>query len=173
MKLCFVVLSTIMLAGCQLLSPGPGTAQAGANIDARSGSNVQGKITFREIEGGVLVTANVTGLKPNSEHGFHIHDKGDCSATDASSAGGHFNPDGASHGHHQHDQRHAGDMPNLISNAKGEANTIFKVTSLSFSEGKYQVLNRAVVIHANGDDYQSQPAGNAGGRIGCGTIARA
>src|SRR3712207_1657978 len=99
MKLALVMIGSATLAACQLMPANGNAPQARAALEARSGSNVGGQIDFREAAGQVLVTARVTGLKPNSEHGFHVHEKGDCSAADATSAAGHFNPDGQPHAH--------------------------------------------------------------------------
>ncbi|MEY2633757.1 MAG: hypothetical protein RIR00_2411, partial [Pseudomonadota bacterium] len=110
-----------------------------------------------------------TGLTPG-EHGFHIHDSGDCSAADASSAKGHFNPTGKQHGHASGQDHHGGDMPNLVANAKGEARASFTLPGLSLT-GANGIVGRSVVIHADPDDYKSQPAGNSGKRIACGTIS--
>jgi Cu-Zn family superoxide dismutase len=142
---------------------------AGAELAARSGSAVGGSVKFFETAGGVRVEARVTGLTPG-EHGFHVHDVGDCSAPDASSAKGHFNPAGAAHGGHDSAVHHGGDMPNLVANAQGEANYSAELKGVSLG-GANGIAGRSVVIHADPDDYKSQPAGNSGKRIACGVIA--
>ena len=172
MKTLLPLLGLAALAGCQMMPHSSTGTQARASLDARSGSSVSGQVNLQEAKDRVRVTAKVSGLKPNSEHGFHVHEKGDCSAPDATSAGGHFNPDGQAHGHHAQAKRHAGDMPNLVANDKGEASASFDVEGVRLDEGKHGILNRAIVVHANPDDYQSQPAGNAGGRIACGIIRK-
>jgi len=174
MRLAVAMIGAMTLAACQLIpATGGGSGQqARAALEAKSGSTVGGQVNFREASDHVLVTAKITGLKPNSEHGFHVHEKGDCSAPDAMSAAGHFNPDSQPHGHHGHDARHAGDMANLVADAKGEAVVTYKVNTIRVSDGKHGILNRAVVVHANPDDYKSQPAGNAGARIACGVIRK-
>ncbi|MGV3742767.1 MAG: superoxide dismutase family protein [Burkholderiaceae bacterium] len=172
MKILLPLLGLAALAGCQMMPHSSMGTQARASLEARSGSSVSGQVNLQEAKDKVRVTAKVSGLKPNSEHGFHVHEKGDCSAPDATSAGGHFNPDGQAHGHHGQAKRHAGDMPNLVANDKGEASASFDVAGVRLDEGKHGILNRAIVVHANPDDYQSQPAGNAGGRIACGLIRK-
>ncbi len=172
MKLLFSLLGLIALTGCQMMSSSSSPNQARATLESRSGSSASGHVNFQEAKDKVRVTAKFAGLKPNSEHGFHVHEKGDCSAPDATSAGGHFNPDGQAHGHYGQAKRHAGDMPNLVANEKGEANASFEVTGLRVDDGKQGILNRAVVVHASPDDYQSQPAGNSGNRIACGLIKK-
>ena len=119
----------------------------------------------------VLVRGEVRGLRPNAEHGFHVHEKGDCSAPDATSAGGHFNPGGKPHGSPSSSERHAGDLPSLKADAAGVATMTFEVKGHLMGAGATDLLGRALVVHADPDDYSSQPAGNAGTRIACGVIA--
>jgi superoxide dismutase, Cu-Zn family len=110
-------------------------------------------------------------LPPDSELGFHIHERGDCSAPDGSSAGEHFNPTDQQHGHPDSKARHGGDMVNLKSNAQGIAQVDLVVEGVSLHEGRpTDVLGKALVVHAKPDDYKSQPAGNSGDRIACGVI---
>jgi superoxide dismutase, Cu-Zn family len=159
-------LSLALLGGCATPMSGP---SASANLLARSGSAVSGTVNFSEKDGRLRIEAKVAGLTPG-EHGFHIHEAGDCSAPDASSAKGHFNPSGKAHGHFASDEHHGGDMPSLIANAQGEAIYTAELRGLTLS-GETGVLGRSVVIHADPDDYKSQPAGNSGKRIACGVIA--
>lgn len=158
-------LSAVLLGACATPAAGP---MASADLQARSGSAVSGKVTLTETNGRLRVEAQVAGLTPG-EHGFHIHEVGDCSAPDASSAKGHFNPAGKAHGHHAGSERHGGDMPNLVASASGEARFSGEIEGLSLS-GMTGVVGRSVVIHADPDDYKSQPAGNSGKRIACGVI---
>lgn len=160
-------LSLCMLAACQSL-PTPGAAQA--TLTPKSGSAVTGTVTFTASGNGLVVVASLKGLTPNAEHGFHVHEKGDCSAPDAMSAAGHFNPSGASHGAAA-GAHHAGDMPNLRADAAGNAQYRTTLTGVSL-EGPQGVLGRSVVVHRDPDDYKSQPAGNSGPRIACGVIQR-
>jgi Cu-Zn family superoxide dismutase len=159
-------LSIALLGACATPMSGP---SASADLVARSGSAVSGTVAFSETKDGRLgIEAKVSGLTPG-EHGFHIHEVGDCSAPDASSAKGHFNPTAKAHGHHAGDEHHGGDMPNLIADAQGEAIYKAELRGLSLS-GATSVQGRSVVIHADADDYKSQPAGNSGKRIACGVI---
>jgi Cu-Zn family superoxide dismutase len=158
--------SAVLLGACATPAMGP---SASADLQARSGSTVAGKISFAEKDGRLRVEAMVSGLTPG-EHGFHVHEAGDCSAPDASSAKGHFNPMAKAHGHHASEEHHGGDMPNLIANARGEAKYSADLRGLSLT-GPTGVVGRSVVIHADPDDYKSQPAGNSGKRIACGVIA--
>ena len=147
-------------------------ASAGVNLTAASGSLASGQLKLMPMTGGVHVTGTVGGLKPNGSHGFHIHEKGDCSAVDASSAGGHFNPAAKPHGRVTNPQHHAGDNDNLVANAEGVAtvNAHFSGVVLG-GGGANDVIGKAVVVHADPHDYTSQPAGNAGARIACGVIS--
>jgi Cu-Zn family superoxide dismutase len=147
-------------------SPGP---RAEARLEARSGSSVTGTVMFTAIGDKLRVEARVSGLTPG-EHGFHVHESGDCSALDAASAKGHFNPASKSHGHHGGMERHAGDMPNLMADASGNASFTVDVAMLSLGTDANGILNRSVVVHADPDDYKTQPAGNSGKRVACGTI---
>jgi Cu-Zn family superoxide dismutase len=133
-----------------------------------SGKNVAGQVTFLQETEGVRVTANLTGLTPG-KHGFHIHEKGDCSAADFSSAGGHFNPTSQKHGAPTDPEHHLGDFGNIEANQQGEARFERVVNWLSF-KGTNSFVGRAVIVHEKADDLQSQPSGNAGGRLACGVI---
>ncbi|MBN6150655.1 superoxide dismutase family protein [Xanthomonas sp. AmX2] len=166
-------------AAAPAAEPAPATppaAQAAASATAAlsptQGNQVAGEVSFNVVNGAVHVAGTVTGLKPNSEHGFHIHEFGDCSAPDGSSAGGHFNPAKADHGQVGADPHHGGDMPNLKADAEGKA-TIDAPVSNNVNIGKgdgFDILNHAVIVHADPDDYKTQPTGNAGGRLACGVI---
>jgi len=134
-------------------------------------SPVQGSVVFSELRGIVSVSGTVTGLKPNAAHAFHVHEKGDCSAPDFSSAGGHFNPTKAPHGKHGTGFHHIGDMPQLISDANGTVKIAFNSQSLNL-RGPYSIIDKSVIIHRDPDDVNSQPAGNAGPRLACGIIKR-
>ncbi len=145
-------------------------AKAVAQLNPTQNNKVHGTVTFLQESGGVRVKAEVTGLTPG-KHGFHIHEKGDCSAPDGSSAGGHFNPGGMAHGAPDADQRHAGDLGNLVADESGKATLNWLDKHLSFT-GTNSIVGRGVIVHAKADDMKSQPAGDAGGRIACGVIER-
>ena len=161
------------LAACSMPGPAPTSGpRATAPLQAKSGSQVGGTILFSEQPGGVRVVARVTGLKPNQEHGFHVHEKGDCSAPDAMSAGGHFNPTGEPHGP-QAMPHHGGDMPSLKADVAGNAEATFTIEGVTLAGATDGVIGKAVIVHAQPDDYATQPTGNSGGRIACGVIAAA
>jgi Cu-Zn family superoxide dismutase len=162
--------SVLLMAGCAQ-TPAAGTGPAAvAELKPTAGNAVAGTVRFEQSGSKVLVSAVITGLKPNGEHGFHVHEKGDCSAPDAMSAGGHFNPGGKPHGHHGKAERHAGDMPNLRADASGATRVMWETDLLTVGSGAASVIGRSVVIHRDPDDYVSQPAGNSGPRVACGVI---
>lgn len=169
--LSITVLAVLGLAACST-SPGAG-GRASAQLQARSGSSVAGTVWFAaQGSGTVKVEARVSGLTPNQQHAFHVHEKGDCSAPDGMSAGGHFNPMGHPHGA-PGQMRHAGDMPSLQADASGSATASFTLDGISVGTGPADVVGKALIVHAQPDDYKTQPTGNAGGRIACGIIALA
>jgi len=137
---------------------------AHADLGPASGSTVSGTVTLTALpSGGVHLVAQVSGLAPGV-HGFHVHEVGDCSAPDASSAKGHFNPEKKPHGNH------AGDLPDLTADASGKASLSADVSTISLGDGPTGVIGRAFVVHADPDDHHSQPAGNSGKRIACGVV---
>ncbi|UHQ23576.1 superoxide dismutase family protein [Lysobacter sp. 5GHs7-4] len=149
------------------------TAQSGqAILASASGSLVSGKLKIVPTADGVRLTGVVGGFAPNSVHAIHIHEKGDCSAVDASSAGGHFNPGMSAHGKVDSGTHHGGDMDNLVADGEGVAKVDAHARAVTLGGGAgNDVAGRAVVVHAAPDDYASQPAGNAGARIACGVIS--
>lgn len=160
----------LALAGC---ASGPAAGpRAQAHLAPTAGHAASGLVTFRQEGGRVRVHAEVRGLTPGP-HGFHVHEKGDCSAPDASSAGGHFNPDGKPHGHPGHGAHHAGDLPQLVADAGGVARLTVDAAQLAIGSGSADVLGRSVVVHAGADDFTTQPAGNSGPRVACGVIVAA
>lgn len=138
-----------------------------------SDSGVSGELAFFPTDGGVRVEGYVKGLAPNSTHGFHIHDKGDCSAPDGSSAGDHYNPTAHQHGA-PGPEAHVGDMGNIVSDADGRATvSAFVVGGAvgSAAQDGSNIVGHAIIVHAKTDDLASQPSGNAGPRVACGVIA--
>ena len=166
------VLSAFLFAGvvggCATM--GDGGSRASAHLQSTLGNSVTGDVTFTQKGDKVIVSAKVSGLKPNQEHGFHVHDKGDCSSGDGMSAAGHFNPKGSPHGHHSTQARHAGDMPNLKADAYGNASMSAELDLITVSPGPTSVVGRGLIVHAQPDDYKSQPVGNAGARMACAVI---
>ncbi|MCL4798204.1 MAG: superoxide dismutase family protein [Burkholderiales bacterium] len=165
-----LVTAAMLAAGAAAAPAGAADARASAVLAPTQGNAVAGTVTFEQRGDRVVVTAEITGLKPGSQHGFHVHEKGDCSAPDATSAGGHFNPGGKPHGHHASPERHGGDLPNLVADEEGRARYTAATTLLTVAAGPASVVGRGVVVHRDPDDYKSQPAGNSGPRIACGVI---
>lgn len=155
-----------MLGG---LADGPAAGpRAVAVLHPASGSQVRGVVTFTAVADGVRVVAEVDGLTPG-DHGFHIHQWGDCSAPDATSAGGHFNPTAHPHGGPVAAERHAGDLGNLTADETGKAR-YDRVDSHLTLTGAQSVIGRSVIVHEKADDLKTQPTGAAGGRVACGVI---
>lgn len=132
------------------------------------GNDVTGTVTFTQSGAGVLVVAELEGLTPG-KHGFHVHQYGDCSSLDASSAGGHFNPAEEQHGAPDDEMRHVGDLGNLEADQNGKA-TYERVDSAISLNGNHSIIGRAIIVHAGEDDLTSQPTGDAGARVAAGVI---
>jgi Cu-Zn family superoxide dismutase len=146
-------------------------SSATVHLASASGSLVSGTINLMPMGNGVHLTGEVGGLQPGTFHGFHIHENGDCSAPDASSAGGHFNPTGMPHGRQDTPSHHAGDMDNIIANEQGVAQIDAHLEEATLGGGgETDILGRALIVHADPDDYTSQPSGSAGARVACGVI---
>lgn len=147
----------------------PPAPEAVASLEGRSGTKVTGTVRFRqEPNGDVKVVIDVANAAPG-EHGMHVHEKGDCSAPDGASAGGHFNPGGHQHGMPEAATKHPGDFGNVKVGADGKGHKELTTRSITLLDGPTRVTNLAVIFHERPDD-GSQPTGNAGGRQACGVI---
>ena len=160
----------ILLSGCATQLDG---ALANARLLSTKGNATTGEVTFKTIGSKVLITAEIRGLKPNAEHGFHIHEKGDCSSGDGMSTGGHFNPDGKPHGAHGSGANHAGDLPSLGADMNGNAKLSFETSAVTVGSGVADIVGRGLIVHRDPDDYKTQPTGNAGPRLACAIIVKA
>ncbi len=191
-KLGLGVVATLLLAACSreqpegaprqpdetTAAPAEKTAsaeaapEAAAQIAPTQGNTVTGSLALAASPQGVRISGAIQGLKPDAEFGFHVHEKGDCSAPDGSSAGAHFNPAQAQHGNPASGEHHAGDMVNIRSNGEGVAqvDTTAAGTSLH-GDPNTDVMGKAIVVHESPDDYTTQPSGNSGKRIACGVIS--
>ena len=168
-KMVLACTAAAVLAGCASMEEsGP---KATAVIRPASGTQVHGEVTFTQIGANrVRVTGEIAG-HASGPKGFHIHEKGDCTAPDAMSAGGHFNPTKRPHGASP-TTGHAGDMGNLTFNQSGKADVNMVLEGLSVSkDAPNGIIGRAVVVHMSPDDLKTDPTGNAGGRAGCGVIS--
>jgi Cu-Zn family superoxide dismutase len=152
------------------LAPAPQIVKAIAVLHPKAGVPVSGTVTFTQEGNQVQVAVDIQGLPPNTTHGFHIHEFGDCSAPDFSSAGGHFNPEGHMHAGLETRMRHSGDLGNVEADAQGRVAKRITVDNITLGSGPTNVLGRAVILHENADDLKTQPTGNAGGRLACGVI---
>lgn len=166
----FIFCTIILISGCAAQINGP---SAKAFLSPTKGNSTTGTVTFQTIGSRVLVTADIKGLKPNSEHGFHVHEKGDCSSGDGMSAGAHFNPSAKSHGAHGSGAHHAGDLPSLISDMNGHAIFSFETTAITVGSGPTDIIDRGLIVHRDPDDYKTQPTGNSGPRLACAMIVKA
>jgi len=177
--------TTAPTAAAPSAAPAP-TAPAAAAADAQQAtalvalaptkdSKVSGTLTLaQEKTGGVSIVGQVGNLEPGSKHGFHVHDKGDCSAPDGSSAGGHFNPSGMEHGDPSKadGMHHVGDMLNIEADAQGTAQVRVTIPGATLHDnGPNDLIGKGIIVHAAPDDYTTQPSGNSGARLACGRIA--
>ena len=156
-------------AGPMMQASGP---MATAKLEATKGNAVTGTVMFQQMADKVMAHARVEGLKPGQEHGFHVHEKGDCSSGDGVSAGGHFNPAGKPHGAHDSAERHAGDLPSLKADAAGRVDVKFELAGIAVGSGAADVVGKGLIVHAMPDDFKTQPTGNSGARIACGVVTR-
>jgi len=166
MKKLFWIVALIAVAGCA--SHPKSGPMAMAMLTPTSGSTAQGMVHFTQMpDGSVEVEADLTGVPPGV-HGFHVHDKGDC-GDNGNAAGGHFNPTSMAHGAPDAASHHAGDFGNVTADAAGAVHTKFTTRAISVTAGAMNnVVDHAIILHANADDLTSQPSGNAGPRIACG-----
>ena len=159
------------LVGLACASPGASDgAKATSVIESKSGSKVTGKATFTELaQGGAQVEVWIENATPGI-HGLHIHEKGDCSAPDAASAGAHFNPAGNPHAGPLDLKHHNGDFGNITIGPDGKGRLEITSEMLTVKPGPNSVVGKSIVFHEKVDDLKTQPSGDAGGRLGCGVI---
>jgi Cu-Zn family superoxide dismutase len=160
-------LPILMLAGCASVMPAP---SAHAVLQPTVGNSANGSLRFVQSGDKVIVSGDIKGLKPNAEHGFHVHEKGDCSSGDGMSTGGHFNPTGAAHGNHSAEAHHAGDLPVLKADSQGVAHVQFESRTISVQPGALSIVGHGLIVHRDPDDYVTQPTGNSGPRVACAVI---
>ena len=161
--------AAFLVGACAGYPSGP---SASAQLAPTKGNAVAGTVTFTKQGSAVRVAGEIRGLAPNKEHGFHVHDKGDCSSGDGLSAGGHFNPQGKAHGAHDSSEHHAGDLASLKADASGVARFSYTSASISVGEGVTDVIGRGLIVHRDADDFKTQPTGNSGPRMACAVIAK-
>ncbi len=171
MKLSTIAAMVAVVVGCSTATPRFSGDSATAELKPTKGNTAKGTVTFVSLGDRVAVTANVSGLTPGN-HGFHLHEKGDCNSDDGMSAGGHFNPLMKSHASPSTRERHAGDMPMLEADANGNANLIAELDVIAVGYGLTDVIGKSVIVHKDADDFQTQPTGNSGARVACGIVSK-
>jgi superoxide dismutase, Cu-Zn family len=173
-KLIAMGLCAITLPACALHRGGTiyEDPSAVAVLSPTQGSSVHGTVTFVRTNEVALVKVQLMGFKPNSTHGLHIHENGDCTVRDGSSAGGPFNPTSSEHGGPNSPPRRGGDLGNITADSKGEVYSSFKIGDIAFGTGQDSIIGRGLVVHADRDELKSSPDGNAGARLACGIITR-
>lgn len=161
-------MKNLLLAGAALLAVSCTTTK-NYTILPKSGTDTQGTAKFTQKGKFVELDMNVYKLNPNALHATHIHEKGDCSAADGSSAGGHWNPTSHQHGKWGVGEHHSGDLGNLKTDANGTARLVMKTDKwcIGCKDETKNIIGKSIIIHAKADDFKTQPTGNAGGRIGC------
>lgn len=160
-------------------APAPASAPPAAPLTAHAslisapGHSVQGGFTLVNQGSAVSIRGEITGLAPGKEHGFHVHEVGECSLPDFKSAGEHFNPTADPHGGPESTSRHLGDLPNAKADENGRALIDMEAKGLTLVDkdgAPTAILGKAIVVHAMRDDYKTQPSGDSGDRIACGVI---
>ena len=162
------IVATVLVIACRT-TPAQ-TPRATTQLEPTKGNKTVGEVTFEQVGNRVRVVVIVQGLRPDQEHGFHIHEVGDCSSGDGMSAKGHFNPFGKPHGHPDGAERHAGDLPSLKADKEGRAKIAVEVDLITLTAGPGNIIGRGLIVHADPDDFRTQPTGNAGARLACGVI---
>ena len=167
-NLIMLAAAAAVLSACQ--STPEDSPRATAALQPTKGSKAFGEATFEQVGDKVRIIVFTQNLPPERELGFHIHEAGDCSSGDGMSAKGHFNPHGKPHGAPGSPERHAGDLPSLKVGKNGRARLDITVDGISIGSGPGNIVGRGLIIHAQADDYKTQPTGNSGARIACGVI---
>lgn len=174
LMLSLLVAVSITLLSCDaiqdLVTSLPSSEQANATIDPTSGNEVTGTAVFTQSGDTITLTIEIQNAEPGL-HAVHIHENGDCSAPDGTSAGGHWNPTNTAHGKWGEGEFHLGDIGNIVVGEDGSG-TIELTTDLwEIGTGSIlDVVGKGIIVHAGADDFTSQPSGAAGARIGCGAI---
>jgi Cu-Zn family superoxide dismutase len=161
----------IIIFSCKSSSSNSYDKKVGIHFESKSGSKVEGTAVFLEKNGVVSLECKLTGLAPGV-HAIHIHEKADCSAADAASAGGHWNPTFKKHGKWGDAEHHKGDIGNFTANTDGEATVLFKTGEwcIGCGDATKDILGKGLIVHEKADDFTTQPTGNAGGRVACSAI---
>lgn len=167
------VILLVLWTACKSKSKAPDTKKLDLTFESKSGSSVAGTASFIEKNGSVSFSTRISGLKPGI-HAIHIHEKADCSAADAASAGGHWNPTFKKHGKWGSEEYHKGDIGNFTADEQG-VGTISMTTDqwcIGCGDPSRDILGKGLIVHAGADDFVTQPTGNAGGRVACSAIIK-
>jgi superoxide dismutase, Cu-Zn family len=170
-----ISMSVLALCACETVdkyNPFQPSAKAQANLASTKGNTATGTVQFAQSGEKVTVSGKIINLTPG-KHGFHVHEKGDCSSGDGMSAGGHFNPGNKPHGAPDGEERHGGDLGNITADESGVAKFSIETSAITVEPGPNSILGKGVIVHKDPDDLKSQPAGNAGPRVACGVVAAA
>lgn len=167
MKKILSIAASLILSGCAAQSYGPSEI---GQLSPTNGNTAAGSVVFSQSGDKVSVKVDIRGLKPNAEHGFHVHEKGDCSSGDGMSTGGHFNPTGSSHGAHGQGAHHVGDLPSMKADANGQVKMTFESSTISIAGRTSSIIGKGLIVHRDPDDYKTQLTGNSGPRLACAVI---
>jgi len=164
---------TALVVGCKTSTKSGDAKTLTVALEPKSGTAVTGTATFTEKNGKVTFTAKMTGLQPGV-HAIHIHEKSDCSAPDASSAGGHWNPTFKKHGKWGVAEYHKGDIGNFTADAQGNGSITLTTEEwcIGCEDETKNILGKGLIVHQGADDFTTQPTGNAGGRAACAGIIK-
>ena len=147
--------------------------KAQAVLKPTQGNLASGQFELSDTGEGVRLSGTVDGLTPGSRHGIHVHEAGDCSAADATSAGEHYDPGKRMHGNPASVEHHLGDLPNLVADSRGMAKFEALIADATLGASDPTLMNRAIIVHADADDFKTQPSGASGQRVACGVIEAA
>jgi Cu-Zn family superoxide dismutase len=168
-----VIIAIVIGCKCKKTEADTGKNTLKITLEPKSGSHVSGTATFTEKNGKVAFEANISGLTPGI-HAIHIHEKADCSAVDAASAGGHWNPTLKKHGKWGSAEYHKGDIGNFTADESGNGKISMTTDEwcIGCGDTTKDILGKGLIVHEKADDYQTQPTGNAGGRMACSAIIK-
>jgi len=163
-----------IIIGCKSNNADSDKGQAlTVKFESKSGTKTTGTAEFIQKGQDVVFTAKLSGLTPGV-HAIHIHEKADCSAADASSAGGHWNPTFKKHGKWGDSNHHKGDIGNFTADVDGNATIVLTTNEwcVGCADKTKDVLGKGLIVHEKADDYVTQPTGDAGGRVACTAIIK-
>lgn len=168
-----IVLIIVIIFSCKTSSNSNNSKKTTLTFESKSNTVTNGTATFVEKNGIVTFVAKLTGLKPGV-HAIHIHEKSDCSAADGSSAGGHWNPTFKKHGKWGDIECHKGDIGNFTADEKGNGTISLSTNEwcIGCGDATKDILGKGLIVHAGGDDFVTQPSGNAGARVACSAIIK-